>query len=223
MPFYYISGDIKKLWGYYYILDGQTKHMDTADLLEIYRKEKMSPYLCELEENFYSEVDGIIKELESQYEERRDDRKSSGKLLKELENVKTVVEELYEIRERKVVLGALNYVRREGGDIDLDNLTTQEEKMLEDVAGILNENRKEIHEGGGANKAKKPPKKKNPPREKKDAKIALITIRITKELPSIVGADGKVYGAFVEEDVVTLPGANARALIEQGAAEEIKL
>ena len=76
-----------------------------------------------------------------------------------------------------------------------------------------------------------PKKQKNPPRKSKSKKketkeeidISLTTIRITKDPPSIVGADGKIYGEFMEEDVVSLPDANARALIEQGAAEEIKL
>lgn len=199
--------------------------MDTKALLDIYRKEKMSPYLQELEEDFYEGIRGVIRELEAQYDESRGDTKRESKLLRELENVKSVILELYEIRERKVVLGALNYVRRGGEEIEFENFTGEEEKMLEDVASLLKENRKSVLEGGSGNKVKRTPRKKNS--EKKETepenKIPLITVRISKDLPSIVGADGKVYGEFKEEDVVSLPDANAKALIEQGAAEEIKL
>lgn len=196
--------------------------MDIKALLDIYRKEKMSPYLQDLGEDFYEEVRGGIRELEAQYDESRGNTKQESKLLRELENVKSVVLDLYEIRERKVVLGALNYVRRDGEEFEMEDLTESEEKMLEDVAGILKENRRAVFEEGSAKKVKKAPAP-----EKKEAKpenkIRLVTVRITKDLPSIVGADGKIYGEFKEEDVVSLPDANARALIGQGAAEEIKL
>ncbi len=212
---------------YYYILAHQFYAMDTQTLLDIYRKEKMSPYLQDLGEDFYEEVRGVIRELEAQYDESRGNTKKESKLLRELENVKSVILDLYEIRERKVVLGALNYVRRDGEEFEMEDLTESEEKMLEDVAGILKENRRAVFEEGSAKKVKKNPKKKAPAPEKKEAKpenkIQLVTVRIAKDLPSIVGADGKVYGEFKEEDVVSLPDANARALIEQGAAEEIKL
>jgi DNA replication initiation complex subunit (GINS family) len=199
--------------------------MDTKALLDIYRKEKMSPYLQELERDFYEEVRGAIRELEAQYDESRGNTKRESQLLRELENVKSVVLELYEIRERKVVLGALNYVRRDGGEFEMEDLTESEEKMLEDLAGILKENRRAILEGGGSKKVKKSKaeKKQGGKETTPEKKISLVTIRITKDLPSIVGADGKIYGEFQEEDVVSLPDANARALIEQGAAEEIKL
>lgn len=196
--------------------------MDTKTLLDIYRKEKMSPYLQDLGEDFYEEVRGVIRELEAQYDESRGNTKKESKLLRELENVKSVILDLYEIRERKVVLGALNYVRRDGGEFEMEDLTESEEKMLEDVASILKKNRRAVFEEGSAKKVKKAPAPEKKA-AKPENKIQLVTVRIAKDLPSIVGADGKVYGEFKEEDVVSLPDANARALIEQGAAEEIKL
>ena len=196
--------------------------MDTKTLLDIYRKEKMSPYLQDPGEDFYEEVRGVIRELEAQYDESRGNTKKESKLLRELENVKSVILDLYEIRERKVVLGALNYVRRDGGEFEMEDLTESEEKMLEDVASILKKNRRAVFEEGSAKKVKKAPAPEKKA-AKPENKIQLVTVRIAKDLPSIVGADGKVYGEFKEEDVVSLPDANARALIEQGAAEEIKL
>jgi DNA replication initiation complex subunit (GINS family) len=199
--------------------------MDLKELMDIYRREKMSPYLQDLEEDFFSEVRGVMRELQSEFEKSKGGRKQS-QLLKELDNVGSIIKEIYEIRERKVVLSALNYVRRDDEEMELESYTPSEEKMLEDVASILNANRRAVLEEGGGKKAKKPRKKKEAPapeEEKGDGKITLVTVRITKDLPSIVGADGKVYGEFVEEDIVSLPDANAKALIEQGAAEEIKL
>ncbi len=196
--------------------------MDAKALMDIYRKERMSPYLQDLEEDFHGEVDGVIKELQSQYEESKGETSKQSRVLKELENVESVIKDLYDIRERKVVLSALNYVRREGEEIETENLTEEEKKMLDDVIDILKKNRKAVLEKVNKRKVKnRRPSKKKPVQP--SIKSSLVTVRITKDLPSIVGADGKVYGEFKEEDVVSLPDANAKALIKQGAAEEIKL
>jgi DNA replication initiation complex subunit (GINS family) len=199
--------------------------MDLKALMDIYRKEKMSPYLQDLGEDFYERVRGVMRELESKYDESRGKTKKQGMLLKELDNVGSIIKDLYEIRERKVVLSALNLVRREDEEIEFENFTEEEQMMLEDMARILKKNRKAVLEGGGGNKVKNSPVKK--PVKKKETraedKTSLVTVRISKDLPAIVGADGKVYGEFREEDVVSLPDANAKALIKQGAAEEIKL
>lgn len=195
--------------------------MDVKALMDIYRKEKMSPYLQDLGEDFYSEVDALIHELEAQYSKSEGSAKKQSALLKELENVKSVIDDIYEIRERKVVMGALNYVRRDDAEIEMENLTEGERKMLDNVIAVLGESRSAVMEKAPAKKPKnKKPKKQT---SKEQAAHPLVTVRITKALPSIVGADGKVYGEFKEEDVVTLPDANAKALIEQGAAEEIQL
>ncbi len=198
--------------------------MDAKALMDIYRKERMSPYLQDVGEDFYGEVDGVIKELRSQYEDcsKKGETSKQSRVLKELENVESVIKDLYDIRERKVVLSALNYVRREGEEIETENLTEEEKKMLDDVIDILKKNRKAVLEKVNKRKVKnRRPSKKKPVQP--GIKSSLVTVRITKDLPSIVGADGKVYGEFKEEDVVSLPDANAKALIKQGAAEEIRL
>mgnify|MGYP000061759932 CR=1 FL=1 len=46
-------------------------------------------------------------------------------------------------------------------------------------------------------------------------------VRILKDLPPIVGIDGKIYGEFKVEDIVTLPKPNAEVLIKQGVAQRI--
>jgi phage/plasmid-associated DNA primase len=48
----------------------------------------------------------------------------------------------------------------------------------------------------------------------------ILTVRILQDVPPLKGQDGKDYGPFKPEDVVTLPAKNARALISRGAAVE---
>ena len=45
-----------------------------------------------------------------------------------------------------------------------------------------------------------------------------LTIRFTKNIPAIMGADMKSYGPFNAEDVASLPTLNAQILVKQGLA-----
>jgi DNA replication initiation complex subunit (GINS family) len=50
-----------------------------------------------------------------------------------------------------------------------------------------------------------------------------LTLRFTKPIPSIMGADMKSYGPFVAEDVASLPAVNAKMLVKQGLAVLIEV
>jgi len=45
-----------------------------------------------------------------------------------------------------------------------------------------------------------------------------VTLRFTKNIPAIIGADMKLYGPFIVEDVASLPVENAKNLVKQGLA-----
>ncbi|MEM2280505.1 MAG: hypothetical protein QXZ68_00740 [Candidatus Bathyarchaeia archaeon] len=51
----------------------------------------------------------------------------------------------------------------------------------------------------------------------------MVVVRFIKDVPAIIGADMKAYGPFKCEDVAVLPVENARILIRQKLAEEIKV
>lgn len=197
--------------------------MDVKILREIYRKERMSPYLQDVGKDFYKQIENYIKEIYSKYEEdsKKGEISKLTVLLSEFENIKATINDVYEIRERKIVSNALYYIKS-GGEIEVENLTTEEEAMLKRIIGILRERRSSVLEKIISEKAAE--EMRIP--EAKEKQLTLqgkITIRILKEIPPIVGVDGKVYGAFKEEDVVTLPEPNAIVFINQGVAEQIKL
>jgi DNA replication factor GINS len=50
-----------------------------------------------------------------------------------------------------------------------------------------------------------------------------LTLRFTKAIPAIMGADMKSYGPFNAEDVASLPDLNAQILIKQGLAVLIEV
>lgn len=217
--------------------------MDIKTLRDIHRKERMSPYLQDVGKEFFDE----IKDLYSSKIQELEKGKSDFAAIKELDNIKTIINDLFEIRERKIVSNALYYVKS-GEEIELENLTTDEEQMLNSIINEIRKHRKildtilsvkyspphQLEEKQLQIPVEKEPKK-TPPRPpgqssqqlnqstgiSQNTSIKLITIRILKDLPPIVGADGRLYGDFKKEDVVTLPEPNAKVFIKQGVAEKI--
>ena len=202
--------------------------MDAESLRDLQRREKMSPYLQELDKDFYAEARnylcGILQEINAS------GRSDTGKLalkIAEYENLKIILSDLYETRERKIVSNALYYVKS-GDELDTTNLTREEEEMLRGMVALLKEKRRMVldmvlgDEEGGEEREEKE-EKKGEAKNKPGAQKEYVTVRILKDLPSIVGVDGRVYGAFKKEDVATLPRPNAETLINRGAAEEITL
>lgn len=199
--------------------------MDIKTLREIQRKEKNSPYLQNIGGEFYTEVGRYTKELLSKIEHSKSGETSSlAVLLDEFENIKAMISDIYETRERKIVNSALYYVKS-GDKADVNNLTAEENSMLKKIVEILERERlsilkKAIPEAAPAPEVNNLTKATVSPLPDKSKKM---TIRMLKDVPSIVGIDGRVYGAFKKEDIVTLPETNADALIKQGTAEKIEL
>jgi|GEM_PF-1014286 len=198
--------------------------MDVKTLREIYRKERMSPYLQDVGKDFYTQIESYIKEIYSKYEEhsKKGEISKLTVLLGEFENIKATINDIYEIRERKIVSNALYYVKS-GEEIGVENLTSEEEAMLKKITGIIREQRSSVLDNIISEKAAVEMRMPETKEKQLTLKEKMITIRILKDLPPIVGVDGKVYGAFKEEDVVTLPEPNGLVFINQGVAEQVNI
>lgn len=211
--------------------------MDVKTLREVHKKERMSPYLQEVGKGFYTELGEYLQGLYARYMEssREGDISRLAVLLAELENAKALATEIYETRERKIVNSAL---AKAGGKVEVQNLTAEEEEALRGIVTILRGQREAFLGGIVAEHPLKPA-----PRERQEVLVPgpepkveerpsaaprlpvvrVMTVRVLKDLPSIVGLDGKVYGSFKEQDVVTLPEANALVFVNQGVAELIEM
>ncbi len=218
--------------------------MDTKILREIQRKEKMSPYLQELGKEFYKEFQSYVGEIHSKYLEysKREGISKLSMALGELENIKVIVSDIYETREKKIVNNALYYIKSDE-EMGVENLTLEEEEMLRKIIDALRERRSAVLKkiigevsSGPQTESKDPPQTSGMVEEEiqtndqqseavnetsKKEPLKKATIRLLKDLPSIVGVDGNVYGSFKKEDVVTLPEPNAKVLVSQDAAEYI--
>lgn len=133
--------------------------------------------LTRLAPSFYERVEDYLGELEEEYQREHEIDPTSGKamlLQDELFNLRKILEDLYEQRERKVLLLALAAAR--GGDPDRTNMTDGEEALFESVVEALDEGRRRIlHrpdrdlEGDAPKATTVPDERSDPPEEPLDA------------------------------------------------------
>ena len=130
--------------------------------------------------------------------------------LKESDSAERMLEELSQLRLRKVVNSELD------GQAIAGALLTREEKALNsELRALLSSHQdrlKSILRGCVSQVDAKPPKRSG-----------LKVVRFLEPVPAIMGIDMKTYGPFDPEDVVSLPVENAENLIRLGIAKEVEI
>ncbi len=190
----------------------RTMAFDFNSLGELLRREKSSSALQPVEETLYKDMQRLLREAEETY------RPYS----KEQENIRNLVTDIFNAREKKLVLFAVSFARS-AGDVDAENATKDESEFLKTLVSSLRDRRdallkKDAETEKTSEKVKSSQKKSTA--ADKGARHALV-IRMLQDMPPIVGSDSRTYGAFKAEDVVMLPEKNARLFIKQGYGEPI--
>ncbi|RLF77699.1 hypothetical protein DRN32_07570 [Thermococci archaeon] len=165
---------------------------------KIQREERASPKLTKLPENFYENVKSYIEQKE-EIARTKDDRK----VALEAKNVKRIVEDIFNRRERKILNQALITART---SIPPENLTEEERRFFEKVLSAIMERRKSLLLKLLGEKGET---------------INLVVFK--EDVPQFVGSDGKTYGPFHKGDIARIPEDNAKLLMEKGLAEKLKV
>ena len=191
------------------------KEVNYKIIRETQRAEKENTNLTKLEENFI----GLIREYLYELEERRLKAKNeksifSDELAEQLEsefsNAKNILVDLFERRERKIVMKALTDTRTGAKIVDSDNLLKKE-------IAIYNAIKKEIENNREKNlKNMLTPKKIENKQEQKVLKT--IKVRILEDIPSFVWDDEKTYGAYTKNEEARIQQEIAEFLIDNNKA-----
>ncbi|MGC8812169.1 MAG: hypothetical protein ACP5O8_01100 [Candidatus Aenigmatarchaeota archaeon] len=161
---------------------------------KIQREEQASPKLTKLPENFHEKLALYLEQKRKISEENR-------KVALELKNVKALVEDIFNRRERKIINQAIIAVRTK---IPPENLTEEEKEFFESLVKTIGDRRKRVLDKILA--------------EKKEENLVVFK----EDVPQFVGSDEKVYGPFKKGDVAKLPEENLKILKERGVVEEFK-
>jgi DNA replication initiation complex subunit (GINS family) len=153
--------------------------------------------------DYYVRIADYLRRIRE--ENRMLDKKSVkvNLLDREAQNVKRMLEELLWARYKKLVKTITQSQK-----LPSELLTLEEAKLCESFAAFTDAYQKfakALMQGQTA---------------KADAEVShkRMTLRFTKTIPAIIGADMKTYGPFMVEDVASLPVENAKILVKQGLA-----
>ena len=151
-------------------------------------EEKANNRLSRLPDGFFSEVRAYL-EKKTQLHEKEDKW--------ELDSAKNTLQDLMEIRERKVLLSAL-FGSRAG--VVPENMLPAESEFFDRIVSVIKEFRERKDEGLSH----------GPP---------MSTVKALEAVPAFVGVDMKNYGPISKGEVATIPQENARLLVKKGSAE----
>jgi len=162
-------------------------------LMGILGKEKTSNKLVDLPADFFA--------LARAYLDKKEKLKTKADSW-ELDSAKRILQDLVELRERKILNHALFFVR---SGIKPENMAEEELQFFNRLVDVIQgwqESKKKLLE------AKREPKK---------------IVAMLSAVERFVGIDMKTYGPFKPGDISTLPKENAELLINKGLAKELRI
>ena len=194
----------------------------TYDVLyELLRKEKYSTEIQKVDASFFKDVIRYLDEKESIIESQKSKESIFSndvqKTEKQVENIKRIIQDLYERRERKIVEVALFSARNSKKEPEIVSAMLPEEKLL---FKRLTDNLKISKESILSNLLEG-----KPPEEiyKKKIENNNTLIRFTSSVPKFVGIDNFTYGPFEKEDISSLPEEISSILINKKRAERLEI
>jgi len=207
-------------------------------LFEILRVEKSRDDLQGLPRTFFEDVLAYLREKQQIMDESRvkEDLYSSterDKVSSEMSNIRRILKELYERREKKIINMALNKSRTNSNIIDTSKLMEIESNMFNNVVGTLDKFRSGIlinvlefrqpfiKDDIPSNVMAEPGSETLAGEQKTGEKKETKFVRFTHPIPKFMGKELEFYGPYEEEDMATLPTEIAEVLISKGRAEEM--
>jgi len=188
-------------------------------LRKIQQIEKNSPGLTSLQPDFYISLTKYSNSLENRLKKETASQKKIL-LQDEIQNIKKISSNIYEQREKKILLSAISKAR--GGNPNLKNITGTEEELFDNMLDVMMNTRNKLFKGEKEGKIKeKPVEIKNEQTEsvKKD-KINKM-VMVTENIPEFIGTDTKKYN-LRKGDMISLPSDMTQVFIKRNVVKEIK-
>ncbi len=184
------------------------------EIYELLRREKYSEKLQFLEKNFLTEVISYLIDKQTLLEREREERpgifnETIEKTKKQLDNARSMIRELFMLRERKVVELALLASKTGVSKNDLVNMLNNEKELFNSILSKLEENQRSLSLALDNIKA-----------QLKDDNLL---VRFNEPIPKFVDLNGNELGPFNEKDVANLPKKIAETLLKGKKVELVKI
>ncbi len=198
-------------------------------LYELLRREKERSELQSLDGSFFNNVLRYLKDKQAIIDKQQTDLFSSEekrKTQEQLNNIKKILNELYNRREKKIISIAIDKSKNKASIIDNSVFLKEEKELFDNIVRVLDMGRKNIlfnimdlkePIALGSIDVEKKGVKPEKEEKKKDTKL----VRFLSAVPKFVGKELEEYGPFEEEDIASLPIEIANVLINKRRVEEI--
>ncbi|MFW6450271.1 MAG: hypothetical protein ACOCZ6_04395 [Nanoarchaeota archaeon] len=201
--------------------EGQEMTINYETVYELLRREKSREEMQKLPENFVEELAKYVQWLGTEVnKKKRDiDSFSSDEIRREEQkyyNMRRVISELYEKRERKIINMAITKSRTNAKLADVANLLDTEKELFNSLVETLNLYRKKSMEEmlGKKKKEQEGKTQENNPQGKR-------MVRFLSAVPKFYDKEMNVLGPFEPDEIASLPPEITDILIKKGRAEEI--
>lgn len=177
---------------------------------DIHREEKSSQKLSKLDANFFEKVQEYIAKKEA-----------LGRDTNEIDNIKRIVEELINLRMKKIVTFSTYGTQ-------IENLTIKEKEIFESIKTIIDSykshivNLKPILKPEDVKPIQEVVIEKILEKEKVKLKTGKVIIKALDSIPDFVGLDLKTYSLRTGE-LITMHKEIADLLVKKGKAEYVNL
>jgi len=198
-----------------------TDEINYKTLRRIQQIERNAPMLTKVDDGFYRALSQYVNGLEGRLKKESPSQKQM--LLKEeIQNTRKITTNIYEQREKKILLAAISKAR--GGNPDLKHLIDKEQQLFDSVLELMTQSRKQLlnKESEQIKKEEiKPVEPKNEEKENETQENTNPVVQITQDIPEFIGTDTKHYH-LKKNDIISLPGDMSDTLAERDAARKIK-
>jgi len=199
-------------------------------LYEMLRKEKSRDELQQLDGNFFRDVLTYLREKQQEYDDnltKKDifSQSERDKIHIQLANIKKILKDLYDIRERKIINMSINKSRTQTMIVDTANLLPQEQPFFESIHSVMSQYRTGIlHRLLEQRETDILPIVLPLPEQKEQAPAppenSLKKIKCIEPVEQFFGEELESYGPFAPDEETSLPEQLANILISQGKAVE---
>ncbi|MDD3084207.1 MAG: hypothetical protein PHP82_04245 [Candidatus ainarchaeum sp.] len=173
--------------------------IDFDELRRIYRLEKNTSKLVQVEDDFIDSLEQFVEEEKKNYLDSL--KNFSANDARAFSNLKRIIEEIFLIREKKILNKAL--ISSHTKEIDYENMAIQEKEFYKKLVNLLESYSSCCTALFGE-------------REKNND---LVKVEILKDVPNFVGTDMKEYGPFKKGNIVELPTKISKLFITRKIAK----
>ncbi|MEM0466132.1 MAG: hypothetical protein QXX20_00810 [Candidatus Thermoplasmatota archaeon] len=190
------------------------------NLRRLQQQEQASPGLMQIPPTFYEQLTSYLQNLEQKLSNENNPTKNKI-YHEEIQNIRKIVQSIYELREKKIVQAALSAVR--GARPDVKNFIEPEKELYEQLIAAITKTRTDLLITSKKNDQKTPaesisnqqvgPKQDS---QRSDSNGTPV-VRMLADVPEFVGFDLQIY-SLKKDDVLALDQEISSLLVKRGVA-----